>query len=414
MSRSKVAPKKPQTMPRLGLLAAVLGAELSQYLSDTILPKFSTSATILWSDSQIVLSWISSSKPLRQQFIQHHVQLIRDITSHSTWEYCPTTSNPADLITRGMDAKAFMSNQQYWNQGPSWLMKPTQEWPSVTETGLQDSTENYTESHSVSVNLASPQINTNLLDAIDITKYSTLNKTLRITALVIHFTAKLREKTKSNTITAIDMQHTRIVLLQSICTTILLWRHPISNQRQSYRQTARNNTAAWPLLLDVDGLIRCRERLQYAHLPYNTKFPILITKESHLLTLIVRATHCIVLHGGVRETLTELRQSYWIPQGRQLVKTEIQKCVTSRKVEGPPFRSVPSPPLPDTRVTGSHPFQVTGIDYAGPLFVRNAAREVAKVYICLFTCTAIRAVHLEFSGGSNSQCIFESLQKICQ
>ena len=127
MSRSKVAPKKPQTMPRLGLLAAVLGAELSQYLSDTILPKFSTSATILWSDSQIVLSWISSSKPLRQQFIQHHVQLIRDITSHSTWEYCPTTSNPADLITRGMDAKAFMSNQQYWNQGPSWLMKPTQE-----------------------------------------------------------------------------------------------------------------------------------------------------------------------------------------------------------------------------------------------------------------------------------------------
>ena len=109
------------------------------------------------------------------------------MTSQSTWKYCRTTSNRANLITGGMDAKAFISKQQYWNQGPSWLMKPTQEWPSVTETKLQDSTENYTESQSISVNLASPQKSTNLLNAIDITKYSTLNKTLRVTPLVIHF-----------------------------------------------------------------------------------------------------------------------------------------------------------------------------------------------------------------------------------
>lgn len=54
MSKSKVAPIKPQTMPRLELPAAVLEAELSKYLSHTILPKFHTSQIILWSDSQIV------------------------------------------------------------------------------------------------------------------------------------------------------------------------------------------------------------------------------------------------------------------------------------------------------------------------------------------------------------------------
>ena len=54
MSKSKVAPIKPQTMPRLELPAAVLETELSKYLSNTILPKFHTSQIILWSDSQIV------------------------------------------------------------------------------------------------------------------------------------------------------------------------------------------------------------------------------------------------------------------------------------------------------------------------------------------------------------------------
>ena len=118
MSRSKVPPIKPQTIPRLELLAAVLGSELSKYLSNTLLPKYYKSQIILWSDSQIVLSWISSSKPLRQQFIRHRVQLIRDLTSQSTWKDYSTTSNPADLITRGMNAKAFISKLQYWNQGP--------------------------------------------------------------------------------------------------------------------------------------------------------------------------------------------------------------------------------------------------------------------------------------------------------
>ena len=171
-----VAPIKPQTMPRLELLAAVLGAELSKYLSNTILSKFYTSQIILWSDSQIVLSWISSSKPLRQQFIRHRVQMIRDITSQSTWRYCPTTSNPADLITKGIDVKDFISKQQSWNQVPSWLKKQTQEWPSVNDNQLQDNRGNYTETQSISINLASAQKSANLLNVIDIIKYSTVRK----------------------------------------------------------------------------------------------------------------------------------------------------------------------------------------------------------------------------------------------
>ena len=95
-------------------------------------------------------------------------------------------------------------------------MKPSQEWPSVTDNQLQDNTENYTETQSISINITNVQKSANLLNVIDITKYRTLNKALLVTAFVIHFTAKLREKTKSNTVTAIDMKHARIALLQSV------------------------------------------------------------------------------------------------------------------------------------------------------------------------------------------------------
>ena len=109
------------------------------------------------------------------------------------------------------------------------------------------------------------------------------------------------------------MKHARIVLLQCVqqfyYEDILL---KIKDKAKYKRQAILHQLG---LYLDDDGLMRCRGRLQYAQLSRNTKFPILMPKESHLLTLIVRATHCTLLHDGVRETLTELRQSYWIPKG---------------------------------------------------------------------------------------------------
>ena len=62
-----------------------------------------------------------------------------------------------------------------------------------------------------------------------------------------------------------------------------------------------------------------------------------------------------------------------------------------------PYRPAVSPPLPLSRMTEGQAFQVTGVDYAGPWFVRGAAKDApaVKAYVCLFTCVSVRAVHLD-------------------
>ena len=105
MSRSRVAPTKTITLPRLELIAAVTGVRLANFVITSMMSKFASYSTFLWSDSQIVLHWIhhvhlklsTQSKP----FIANRIQEITDLFPVKHWTYVPTADNPADLLTRG-------------------------------------------------------------------------------------------------------------------------------------------------------------------------------------------------------------------------------------------------------------------------------------------------------------------------
>jgi transposase InsO family protein len=72
----------------------------------------------------------------------------------------------------------------------------------------------------------------------------------------------------------------------------------------------------------------------------------------------------------------------------------LRHCVTCRKVNGKPYKAPDPPPLPTIRLVDSHPFTVTGVDFAGALYVKTPTAQ-EKVYMCLFTSANTRAVHLE-------------------
>ena len=125
------------------------------------------------------------------------------------------------------------------------------------------------------------------------------------------------------------------------------------------------------------------------------KFPYLLPQNNYLTSLIVNHVHVSLSHVGVGSTLTALRQSFWIPSGRQYVRKLLRHCVICRKHGSRPYATPESAPLPKVRVQDVSPFTITGVDFTGALYVKQCNGEESKVHICLFTCATSRAVHLE-------------------
>ncbi len=105
----------------------------------------------------------------------------------------------------------------------------------------------------------------------------------------------------------------------------------------------------------------------------------------------------------LRDTLTTIRERYWVIRGREATKRIIKRCVICRKAEGSPHGATTPPDLPASRVSEAPPFTNVGLDFAGPLFVREghdkegSSENSIKVYVLLFTCASTRAVHLELT-----------------
>ncbi|GFW25460.1 integrase catalytic domain-containing protein [Trichonephila clavipes] len=101
-SKSRVAPTKQTTIPRLKLCAAVLLAKLVHRVKQAL--KLNVTNTYLWIDSMIVLSWIMKKFYQLKTFVANRIATIQEMTSSEQSRYVSTVDNPADFVSRGMDS----------------------------------------------------------------------------------------------------------------------------------------------------------------------------------------------------------------------------------------------------------------------------------------------------------------------
>jgi hypothetical protein len=138
-SKTRVAPLKEQTIPRLELQGAVLASELTSRVIKNL--NISVNNTYIFSDSTIVLCWLSKVPTKWNTFVANRVKKVNNLITFDRWFYVNTVENPADDATRGFTVEQF-KNQSRWFDGPQFLLQPNFESsfkiPNLdTETALE-------------------------------------------------------------------------------------------------------------------------------------------------------------------------------------------------------------------------------------------------------------------------------------
>ena len=161
------------------------------------------------------------------------------------------------------------------------------------------------------------------------------------------------------------------------------------------------------LQLNDSGLLECRGRIE-------GEYPIYIPQSHLFARKLVERAHQSTLHGGVGMTMAKIREQYWIPKLRQLVKRVRTQCWGCKRFRAQSYENPTPGKLPSTRIKGATPFEVLGVEFAGPIRYKTKGKKFRKSYLVLYGCSLTRAVHLEVLKSLELSEFLASLKRFIQ
>ena len=353
ISKTKVAPIKQLSIPKLELEAATLGAELAGFCESEMTTTISLKH--FWTDSTATLGWIRS-KQRQKMYIANRLTKIHGNSNQDNWRHIPGKMNPADHGTRGLNPSDI---PQLWFQPPEFLSTPQDSW-----TFAEDS----------DPHICATQATQLQTPVVEFEKFSTWSRLLNSTRMVFQairrFKAKVRTRrqneppeTSNNDIFASDKKRARNYLIKMSQNE--LFSGTISALLKGDNLEKGDNLMPFTPFLDDDGLLRVGGRLNKAPLTYSAKHPLVLHSRSKIARLLIEKAH--------------------------------------QMADLPEFR------FPDANK--QYPFVKTGMDMFGPFYIEDKREGTQMHYVCRFTCLVTRAVHLEVCHDLSTDCLLMTIRR---
>ncbi|XP_023237874.1 uncharacterized protein LOC111636777 [Centruroides sculpturatus] len=307
-ARTCVVPLKSISISRLELLACLLGVRMMNSIKgDFPLERIST---LFWTDSVNVLYWIKNQE-CWATFVMNRVNEIRSLSSPDDWNHVPGHLNPADLPSRGCNAR-ILADSHWWEtlQFPSLLVE---EWPRQQE--MPD------------MEIVSSERKKSVISALDVEKaerfyenYSIYWKILQITAWIYRFVSNLKGKSvrMSGGLTVNKIRHTELVLLKLI-------------QREEFPKGINNRLRKLNSVMDKEGLLRVKTLVFRSKDSEDFHLPIILPGNHYIVQKLIEWKHKELNHAGVQILMNHLHEKYWILRCRKYILLITLRCSRCRR-----------------------------------------------------------------------------------
>ena len=213
MEKSRLAPMKMLSIPRLELLACLLLSELVISVVDAVKSEVRIKEICCWSDSQIAIWWIKQCGKVWNVWINNRVEKIREMVPPSRWFFVPTGLNPGDVGTRPVSLENI--DLDFWLKGPQFLLSDCKDWPS--QTFLVSEKEAKLEERVVKTSIFSVVIESKGIgEVLDCSKFYSLDKLLRITSYLVRFIFNVQSRKTLTIIEVVTYLQRKDLLVKSI------------------------------------------------------------------------------------------------------------------------------------------------------------------------------------------------------